>query len=117
MNSKLHAERKNKLERAGAFRVVLPRSTWARAGQPRYGDKVYTLKETSEQKAVATDGTTVLIRDTLPAPLGSKDTAVPRILKGGRQARDQESKVILQKYATILRRALQKGPCPCRRPG
>ena len=99
VNSRLHAERKSKLERAGAFRVVLPRSTWVRAGQPRYGDKVYTLKEMTEQEAIATDGTTVLIRDTLPVPRGSKDTAVPRTLKGGRQTRAKSR----QRYCKNMR--------------
>jgi hypothetical protein len=108
VNAKIHEARVEKLIKAGAFRLVLPRSTWVRAGQPRYGDKVYTLDGISGQEAIATDGTTVLVRDVLPVPSGSKDTVVPRTLRGGRQTRDQESKAILQKYATILKRALDE---------
>jgi len=116
-NAKVAEDRANKLKEAGAFRVILPRNTWTRAGQPRWSDKVYTLKGMSGTEAIATDGTIVPIRDALPVPLGTKDTAVPRTLRGGRQTRDQDSRGTLQPFANTLIREVEKGPLTLQKAG
>ena len=117
VNSKAHLERLGKLQEAGAFRIVLPRSTWVRAGQPRYSDNIYILDYVAGGVAVATDGTRVPVRDALPVNKDSGTTLVPRTLRGGRQTRDQESKGISHKYANILKRSLRDGPMTMQKAG
>ena len=92
VNNTVHTERLRKLREAGEFRIVLPRSTWVRAGQPRYGDKVYKVDHISGPTVVATDGTQVPIRDALPVPAGSSNTVVPRALRGGRPGTGSRSR-------------------------
>jgi hypothetical protein len=117
VNNKLYLDRLERLNRAGAFRIVLPRSTWMRASQPRYGNKVYILDFISGTEAVATDGTRVPLRDALPVNKDSKDTAVPRALRGGRQNKDDEKKGILQRYANILKSFLADGAITLQKAG
>ena len=102
-NTKIHQDRVARLQAAGAFRTLMPRSTWTRTGQPRYSEKVYTLDFVSGQEAVATDGSRAPVRDVLPVPGGSTNVAVPRELKGGRPIRDEESKAALRPFAIALR--------------
>jgi hypothetical protein len=109
-NTRVHQERVAHLQAAGAFRALLPRSTWTRTGQPRYSDKVYTLQFISGQEAVATDGSRHPLRDVLPVPQGSTDVRVPRELKGGRPIRDEGAKAALRPFATALRGMLGGGP-------
>jgi hypothetical protein len=108
-NTKVHQDRVARLQAAGAFRALLPRSTWTRTGQPRYSDKVYTLQVVSGQEAVATDGSRHAVRDVLPVPQGSTDVQVPRELKGGRPIRDEGAKAALRPFATALKGMLGGG--------
>jgi len=98
-----------RLRAAGAFRAALPRSTWTRTGQPRYGEKVYVLDYISGLEAVATDGSRFPVKDVLPVPQGSSSVAVPRELQGGRPIRDEEMKAALQPFAVALRGMLGAG--------
>jgi len=102
-NAKVHQDRMVRLRSAGAFRLVLPRSTWVRSGQPRYSDKVYELDYFVGPDVVAKDGTRRPVRDALPVPRGSQDVQVPRELKGGRPIRDEGAKAALRPFATALR--------------
>jgi len=102
-NAKVHQERMARLRSAGAFRLVLPRSTWVRSGQPRYSDKVYELDYFVGPDVVAKDGTRRPVRDALPVPRGSQDVQVPRELKGGRPIRDEGARAALRPFATALR--------------
>ena len=45
----------DKLRSLGAFRILLPRSTWNRAGQPRYSEKVYEFLHIYGQDVKATE--------------------------------------------------------------
>jgi len=108
-NAKVHQNRLVRLRAAGAFRAALPRSTWTRTGQPRYGEKVHTLDYISGLEAVATDGSRFPVKDVLPVPRGSSSVAVPRELQGGRPIRDEEIKAALQPFAVALRGMLGAG--------
>ncbi len=109
-NTTVHQDRVVRLQAAGAFRALLPRSTWTRTGQPRYSDKVYRLDFVSGHEAVATDGSRHPLRDVLPVPVASTDVQVPRELKGGRPIRDEGAKAALRPFATALRGLLGAGP-------
>jgi hypothetical protein len=108
-NTRVHQERVARLQAAGAFRALLPKSTWTRTGQPRYSDKVYQLQFISGQEAVATDGSRHPLRDVLPVPQGSADVRVPRELKGGRPVRDEGARAALRPFATALKGMLGGG--------
>ena len=102
-NAKVHQDRMVRLRSAGAFRLVMPRSTWVRSGQPRYSEKVYELDHFVGPDVVAKDGTRRPVRDALPVPRGSQDVQVPRELKGGRPIRDEGARAALRPFATALR--------------
>ena len=108
-NAKVHQDKTVRLQAAGAFRVLLPRSTWTRTGQPRYSEKVYELSFVSGVEAVAADGSRFPVRDVLPVPRGSSAVTVPRELKGGRPIRDEGSKAALRPFAVALRGMLGTG--------
>lgn len=108
-NTSVHQTRVTRLQSAGAFRALLPRSTWTRTGQPRYSDKVYQLDYISAQEAVATDGSRHPLRDVMPVPAGSSNVEVPRELRGGRPIRDEGAKAALRPFATALRGLLGGG--------
>ena len=107
INSENRMKTIRRLNAAGAFRVLLPRSTWTRAGQPRYGDKVHQLDYISGSVAVAKDGTRVPIRDALPVPTASADTEVPKGLKGGRPVQEPAAMATMQPFADSLKRLLR----------
>ncbi len=67
----------------GAFRILLPCSTWSRAGQPKHSEKVYDVSHICGVDVKAVCGIATPIRGTLPVPLGSTDLNVPRELKAG----------------------------------
>ena len=108
-NTRIHQDRVSRLQAAGAFRALLPRSTWTRTGQPRYSEKVYELAFVSGQEAVAEDGSRHPLRDVKPVPRGSTDVAVPRALKAGRPIRDEGAKAALRPFAAALRGLLGGG--------
>ena len=91
------------LRAAGAFRTLLPRSTWTRTGQARYSEKVYELAFVSGQEAVAADGSRYPLRAVKPVPQGSTGVTVPRALKAGRPIRDEGAKAALGPFAVALR--------------
>ena len=92
----------DKLRALGAFRILLPRSTWNRAGQPRYSEKVYEFLHIYGQDVKATDGATAPIKHVMPVPLGSGDVKIPRELRAGRPIRDEGARAALHPFATAL---------------
>ena len=109
VNTRIYQDRVFKLEEAGAFRVLLPRSTWTRTGQARYSEKVYNLARVEGHEAVAADGSRFSVRDVKPVPRGSEDVSVPRALKAGRPIRDTGARAALAPFATALRGILGDG--------
>ena len=99
-----------KLRELGAFRILMPKATWSRAGVPRWSEKVYEFSHVYGQDVKAVDGTTAPIRNVLPVPIGSADIAVPRELKAGRPIRDEGSKAALRPFADALRGWLGGAP-------
>ena len=96
--------RVQKLRELGAFRILMPKTTWARAGVPRWSEKVPEFLHIYGQDVKAVDGTTAPIRNVLPAPLvGSKDVKVPRELQPGRPIRDEGAKAALRPFADALK--------------
>ena len=108
-NTRIYQDRVSKLQAAGAFRALLPRTTWTRTGQPRYSEKVYDLAFVSGQEAVAADGSRHPLRDVKPVPRGSTSVTVPRALKAGRPIRDEGAKAALGPFAAALRGLLGGG--------
>ena len=90
------------LRELGAFRTLMPKTTWSRAGVPRYSEKVHEFLHIYGSDVKATDGTVAPIRSVLPVPLGSSDVKVPRELHGGRPIRDDGAKAALRPFATAL---------------
>ncbi len=66
-------DRTAKLRVLGAFRILLPRSTWNRAGQPTYFEKVCEFLRVYGVDVAAVDGATAPIRNIRLAPFGSTD--------------------------------------------
>ena len=116
-NTTVYQDRVSKLRAAGAFRVLLPQSTWTRTGQARYSEKVYQLDSIAGHEAVATDGSRFPLRGVKPVPQGSTDVAVPRALQGGRPIRDEGAKAALRPFATALRGMLGGGPISLQKAG
>ncbi len=58
-------DRIDKLRVLGTFRILLPRRTWHRVGQPKYSEKVCELLGIDGQDAKTTDGTTAPIKTML----------------------------------------------------
>ena len=82
----------------------MPKTTWARAGVPRWSEKVREFLHVYGQDVKAVDGTTAPIRNVLPVPLvGSKDVKVPRELQPGRPIRDEGAKATLRPFADALK--------------
>ena len=85
--------------------MLLPKSTWSRAGAPRYGEKVHEFLMVFGQDVKATDGTVAPIRDVLPVPLeGARDVKIPDELQGGgRPIRVEGARAALKPDADALR--------------
>merc|ERR1711994_1078633 len=109
VNTRIYQERVSKLQEAGAFRVLLPKTTWTRTGQARYSEKVYDLALVEGHEAVAAGGSRFPVRDLKPVPRGSGDVSVPRALEAGRPIRDTGAKAALAPFATALRGILGGG--------
>ena len=108
-NADLNDRRIAKLREMDAFRVLAPKSTWVRADQPRYGEKVHPFQMIFGTDVVSTDGTVSKVRDAMAVASGSANVAVPRELKTGRPIRDEGAKAALRPFATALRGWLGPG--------
>ena len=76
-NADIHEGRLQTLKAAGAFRTQLPKSTWSRAGHPRWSGEVHQVKHFNGGDVVATDGTRVPAREALAVDKASKNVVLP----------------------------------------
>ena len=58
-NVQVNEKRIAKLRENDAFRVLMPKATWMRANQPRYGEKVHPIRMINGADVVSTDGTAI----------------------------------------------------------
>lgn len=107
-NHTQHDDRVDRLKEEGAFRELLPRSTWQRAGQPRYGSKVHVVKQLVGNLVEDTEGQRHEVKLVAPAPVASAEQNVPREHRTGNPARMEEQRRELRPYAGKLVERLQQ---------
>ena len=103
-----HDDRVDKLKEEGAFRELLPRSTWQRASQPRYGSKVHRVKKCVGNLVEDSEGGRHEVKLVAPVPVASAEQEVPRELRTGNPARMEEQRRELRPYAGNLGERLQQ---------
>jgi hypothetical protein len=108
-NANVNDKRIARLREMDAFRVLAPKSTWVRADQPRYSEKVHPFRMIFGADVVSTDVTVTKVRDALAVPSGSANVNVPRELRPGRPIRDEGAKAALLPFAVALRGWLAGG--------
>jgi hypothetical protein len=99
-NNKAHSDRMAALRAAGAFRVLLPKSTWQRTTTAKWSNDVHKVKSFIGTEVVDEKGARFALRDTLPVDIASKGTQVPADLRG--QAKQFEQRDALDDHATAL---------------
>jgi len=72
-----------KLREEGGFRELLPRSTWQRASQPRWGSEVHKVVEFVGPLVVDSRGKLHETKMVAPVPIASAEQDVPKELRGG----------------------------------
>ena len=102
-NSDLYKDKVAALKKAGAFRTMQPRGTWARAHQPSWGDKVHKVSYFSGADVIDEEGQRFPVKLVLPVPKTSIEGKVPSELRGGRPARTSATTQTMRPFATILR--------------
>ncbi len=107
-NAKLHSDKMQALRKAGGFRTMLPRNTWARAHQPSWGDKIHKVDKFVGPDVVDTEGNRFAVKLVLPVAATTIGSRVPKELTGGRPARTSATTQTMQPFATILRGKLLK---------
>lgn len=103
-----HISRMRKLRDEGAFRDLLPRSTWQRASQPRYGYRVHTVKDFVGPMVEDTEGRLPEVKLVGSVPASSAQQDVPRELHGGNPATQARQRRELQPYADMLAEHLRE---------
>ncbi len=101
-NAELHGDRMDALRKAGGFRTMLPRHTWARAHQPSWGDKIHKVDRFVGPDVVDTEGNRFSMKLVLPVAATTVAAKVPKELTGGRPARTGVSTQTMRPFATIL---------------
>ena len=99
-NNKANADRMAALRGAGAFRTLLPPSTWQRTTTAKWSNEVHKVVSFIGSEVVDEKGGRFPLRETLPVSVASKDTQVPADLRG--QAKQFEQRGALNEYATAL---------------
>ena len=102
-NAELHSDKMGALRKAGGFRTMLPRNTWARAHQPRWGDKVHKVDKFVGPDVVDTEGNRFAVKLVLPIASTTIAAKVPKELTGGRPARTGTSTHTMRPFSNILR--------------
>ena len=102
-NAELHSDKMEALRKAGGFRTMLPRNTWARAHQPSWGDKIHKVDKFVGPDVVDTEGDRFAVKLVLPVAATTIAAKVPKELTGGRPARTSATTQTMQPFATILR--------------
>ena len=106
-NKDLYDDKADALRKAGAFRTMLPRSTWARAHQPSWGDKIHKVDKFVGSEVVDTEGNRFAVKLVLPVAATTANRPVPKELTGGRPVRTGASTQTMQPFANRLRDILQ----------
>ena len=104
-----HVQRLRNLLELGAFRVLLPRSTWVRTGQPVYAEHVYEVNYLVGSTVVSKDNARFPSRYVITVPRGSDGVQVPRELRGGNPARQNAHQATLRPFAEALKGFLGSG--------
>ena len=91
------------VKKAGGFRTMLPRSTWARKHQPSWGDKIHIVDRFVGSDVVDTEGNRFAVQLVQPVPATTVPTEVPKALRGGRPARDADTTRIMRPFVATLR--------------
>ncbi len=102
-NAELHSDKMEALRKAGGFRTMLPRNTWARAHQPSWGDKIHKVDKFVGPDVVDTEGDRFAVKLVLPVASTTIAAKVPKELTGGRPARTSATTQTMRPFATILR--------------
>jgi len=102
-NSELHSDRMAALRKAGGFRTMLPRNTWARGHQPSWGNKVHRVDRFVGADVVDTDGGRFPVKLVLPVAATTVAARVPKELTGGTPARTDATTQTMRPFANILR--------------
>ena len=107
-NSKQLKQRQEKLEAAGAFRPMLPRSEWQRAFKPRYSGTV--LKNDGiEGGFVKSGGKRYAISRVQPVLGNQPSRPLPAALAKGSEKRNEANKEALKQYVAPLKTFLKGG--------
>ena len=107
-NSKQLKQRQEKLEAAGGFRPMLPRSEWQRAFKPRYSGTV--LKNDGiEGGFVKSGGKRYAISRLQPVVANQPSRAIPAALAKGSERRNETNKEALKQYVAPLKTFLKGG--------
>ena len=107
-NAELHGDKMEALRKAGGFRTMLPRNTWARAHQPSWGDKIHKVDKFVGPDVVDTEGNRFAVKLVLPVAATTIAAKVPKELTGGRPARTGASIQTMQAFAFKLRDILRE---------
>ena len=107
-NSKQLADRSNKLEAAGAFRTMLPRSEWQRAFKPRYSGPVKKIYGV-EGGFVKSGGKKFAIARVQPVAANTASSNVPAALAQGNEGRNEKNRLELQQYVPMLKKFIKEG--------
>lgn len=105
-NADLHDDKADVLRKAGAFRTMLPKNTWARAHQPSWGDKIHKVARFVGAEVVDTEGNRYPVKLVLPVKATTVPREVPKELKGGRPTRTAGQIGTLRPFVIILRMKL-----------
>ena len=98
--------RQDSLESNGAFRVRLPKQTFARGAQVKWGNEVHNVASIKLGQVVDTAGKTYQISKVLPVAKGSAPANVPKALASGSEARSAKQTEVLSKFKGPLREYL-----------
>ena len=108
-NIKASAGKRTKLAETGAFRTLLPKSSWVRATQPKWSSEVHKLEDVQGSSVKSTQGKTFHISKVLPVDPESKDFPVPASIARGSAARDLNTRRDLEPFAARLKAYLAGG--------
>jgi len=107
-NSKQLENRQEKLEAAGGFRVMLPRSEWNRSFKPKWSGEVKKV-DTIDGGFVKSGGKRYAIARVQPVAANQPSTPIPAALAAGNERRNEKNKQDLQEFVAPLKQFLKNG--------
>ena len=102
-NMQTTESKKERLEEAGYFRALLPRSAWERKNRPKFGGDVLRVADIKGTSVKATNGKLFPLSSTTPVRESSKSIKIPRALQAGSAARDEKIATALAPFAVRLK--------------